>query len=138
MRVADVMSEDPVWVDVAATTGEAIVKLLGSRVHHLPVLEGGVVIGIVSDRDLGWGSLAPVAPGEDLSAAARSLDEPVSSVMSRDVATVTPDHDLRDVAEVMIRRHIGAVPVVDPETTKLIGIVTTIDVLTEVRDKLWG
>jgi CBS domain-containing protein len=66
------------------------------------------------------------------------LDEPVTSVMSEVPVMVTPDTDLKDVADRMIERHIGAVVVVDPGSTRLVGIVSYVDVLRVVRESLWG
>lgn len=138
MRADEIMSEDPVWVDVLATTGEAMRKLVESRVHHLPVLRNGVLVGMLSDRDLRSAGPMLLALLEDPRAAAARLDEPVSSVMTSDLVTAFPDTDLKDVASAMIERHIGAVPVVDPESGKLVGIVSYVDVLRAVRDLLWG
>jgi CBS domain-containing protein len=136
MRVDEVMSEDPVWVDFQATIGEAIVRLTESRVHHLPVLRDGVVIGIISDRDLC--GAAPAASRAASTAGTGGLDEAVTTVMSERVVSVPPDADLKDVADLMIEHHIGAVPVVDPEGSKLAGIVSYVDVLRVARDALWG
>lgn len=131
MRVQAVMTEDPIWLDFRATTGEAARKLTEKRVHHLPVLREGVVIGMVSDGDIR--KLMPLdRPGE------WRLDEPVTRVMSDEPVMVTPDTDLKDVADRMIERHIGAVVVVDPESTRLVGIVSYVDVLRVVRESLWG
>lgn len=138
MRADEIMSEDPVWVDVLATTGEAMRKLVESRVHHLPVLRNGVLVGMLSDRDLRSAGPMLLALLEDPRAAAARLDEPVSSVMTSDLVTAFPDTDLKDVTSAMIERHIGAVPVVDPESGKLVGIVSYVDVLRAVRDLLWG
>ncbi len=133
MRVKTVMTEDPIWVDFRATIGETARKLVESRVHHIPVLRDGVVVGIVSDRDLQRPLLA-TGPA----AWTGYLDEPVTSVMSSKVVKVPPDEDLKDVADRMIEHHIGAVVVVDPESDRLVGIVSYVDVLRTVRDVLWG
>ncbi|GMV12341.1 MAG: CBS domain-containing protein [Polyangiaceae bacterium] len=122
MRVQTVMTEDPIWLDFRATTGEAARKLSDKRVHHLPVLKEGVVIGMISERDL-----RDAVP-----------DISVTRVMSDHPVTVTPDTDLKDVADRMIEQHIGAVIVVDPESSRLVGIVSYVDVLRCVREALWG
>ncbi len=123
MRVDEVMSEDPAYVDDWATAGEAIRKLVERHVHHLPVLHDGILVGILSDRDL-----RNVGP---------RVDEPVTAVMSTPVVSFTPDADLKDVADAMIEHHISAVPVVDPESEKLVGIVSYVDVLRVAREALW-
>lgn len=123
MRVDEVMSEDPVFVESTANAGEAIGKLLDRHVHHLPVLERGVLIGIVSERDLR-------SVGFD-------VDTPVTGVMTTPVVSSTADADVADVADAMIEHHISAVPIVDPESQKLVGIVSYVDVLKALRTRLW-
>jgi acetoin utilization protein AcuB len=137
MRVDEVMSEDPVWVDERANLGEAARKMIEAGVHHLPVLRAGVLVGILSDRDVRGvspGVLDSGVPAPVLS----SAGAPVADAMQREVASVTPDTDLKDVADLMIRLHIGAVPVVDPESVKLVGIVSYVDILRAARELLWG
>lgn len=138
MRAAEVMTEDPFWVEPEATAGEAVRKLQEARVRHLPVLEDGVVVGMLSDRDLRSGMssvLDTVDWPRELSA---YLTEPVRSLMSRPVQSVTPDSDLKDAVSIMLRERVGAVPVVDPESNRLVGIISYFDVLEVVGDLLWG
>lgn len=124
MRVDEVMSEDPVFVESTANAGEAIQKLVDRHVHHLPVLRNGVVIGIVSERDLR-------NVGFD-------VDSPVTGVMSAPAVSSTVDADIVDVVDAMVQHHISAVPIVDSESQKLVGIVSYVDVLRAVRGQLWG
>ena len=134
MRVETVMTEDPIWVDVSASIGEVIEKLLEADVRHLPVLESGVLVGIVSDRDLRSIAASVLTNPEG---AGSGLADPISTIMTMDVLTTTPDSDLKDVADMLIEHRIGAVPVVDPESMKLAGIVSYIDVLRAARASLW-
>jgi len=137
MRVDEVMSEDPVWVDEQANLGEAARKMVEAGVHHLPVLRAGVLVGILSDRDVRGVPAGALDVGV-VTPALSSADAPITDVMSREVASVTPDTDLKDVADLMIRLHVGAVPVVDPESVKLVGIVSYVDILRAARELLWG
>ncbi len=111
MRVETIMTEDPVWVDVTSSIGEVIEKLLEADVRHLPVLDDGVLVGIVSDRDL-RSIAASVLTNTDPTGT--GLAEPISMIMTSDVFTTTPDSDVKDVVDLLIEHRIGAVPVVDP------------------------
>ncbi len=138
MRVDEVMSEDPVWVDLEATVGESIRRLLETHVHHLPVLKAGVVVGIVSDRDLRAVASTLPALREDPGGWAARSDEPIANVMSANVFSVPPDADLVNVVDLMLEHHVGAIPVLDPGSAKLLGIVSYIDVLRALRPSIWG
>jgi CBS domain-containing protein len=51
----------------------------------------------------------------------------VKDIMSQNVTTCRPDSDIQDVAAAMVKSDCGAIPVIDPETQKAIGIVTDRD-----------
>lgn len=98
------------------TLGEAGELLRVMDVRHLPVVQDGRVVGMVSDRDLRR------AQGTN-----RGPDTPVDEVMSSDVSVIDPEQPLSYAAELMLARRFGAVPVVDDD--RLIGIVTLTDLL---------
>lgn len=50
--VFEVMTPDPVVVDVGDAISDALVARLGERFRHLPVLEAGHVVGLLSYRDI--------------------------------------------------------------------------------------
>jgi len=54
--VAEWMSRDPATIDVGATVPEALDRMLGEGFRHLPVLDAGVLVGVVSLRDLSRGT----------------------------------------------------------------------------------
>ncbi|RME60971.1 MAG: CBS domain-containing protein, partial [Candidatus Dadabacteria bacterium] len=62
------------------------------------------------------------------------LSEPVSKIMHTDVITISPDTTLDEMIDLFIDEKIGAVPVVDPESNHLEGIVSYIDILKAVRE----
>ncbi len=137
MLASEVMTEDPVWVSPETPAGEAIKKLIESRVHHLPVLEAGVVVGMLSDRDLRAGSTWLLDALSDPASLESSLSEPTANLMSPQVLSVAPNSDLKDAIDLMIKHHVGAVPVVDTESDKLVGIISYVDVLRAMRDLIW-
>jgi len=102
----------------AAGVDEARNAMRTGRVRHLLVLDGRLVVGIVSDRDLG-GRLA--ANG----AATGGLT--VADLMTEAVVTAEPDTTIRQAANLLRGHVIGCLVVMDG--WKPIGIVTTTDLL---------
>lgn len=86
LLVRDSMTREVVVLSPETTAGEALALCRERRIRHLPVLEAGLLVGIVSDRDL-----RSAAPGLGDPARAAALEKiRVSEVMTRDVATTRP------------------------------------------------
>jgi CBS domain-containing protein len=86
------------------------------RIHHLIVMDGSDVVGVLSDRDAGGRSGAGVRQ--------RAL---VAELMSPHVVSLDPDATVRKAANLMRGRTIGCIPVIDGR--RLVGIVTVSDLL---------
>ncbi len=134
MVVEDVMTEDPITTRPNTPIRKVIATLFESDFRHLPIVEEGELVGIVSDRDL-RAFLAPsMLELEKPSDVQKKLAQPVSSVMNADAVSVTPETELTEVIEMMIDQKVGAVPVVRPGSQELVGIVSYIDVLRAAQD----
>ena len=97
------------------------------RIRHLPVLDEGRVVGVVSQRDLFRSALA-VALGYGERAQKRLLKTlRVKEVMSEPAITVSPEATAKEATRLMLKHKIGCLPVVDGHT--LVGIVTETDIL---------
>lgn len=120
MLVREIMHREPLTVAPDASLEAAYAVMSRERFRHLPVLESGRLVGVVTDRDLrlATSGLAPTpfAP-----------DARVSEVMSRPVQTAHPLDPVESAARTMREQKIGCLPVVDGE--RLVGIVTGIDIL---------
>jgi acetoin utilization protein AcuB len=116
MRVAEVMTTDVKTVRPEASAAAAWELMRRQGIHHLVVMRGSTVAGILSDRDAGG------PKGERLRAESR-----VEDLMTNAVITVGPRETIRKVANLMRGRTIGCVPVV--EKNQLKGIVTVSDLL---------
>lgn len=136
MVVEEVMSQDPFAVDVTESIAEVMRKLMEADVRHLPVLEDGELVGIVSDRDLRAYTPAAMAEFDHPAEVRQRLAQSVSTVMSSDVVSVNPEQDIAEVVEIMLDQKVGAVPVVQADSAHLVGIVSYMDVLRVLSDQL--
>src|SRR5262249_17964203 len=91
LRAADVMTRQPVTLEVTSTVQDAVDLMCGADVRHLPVLAQGTLVGVLSDRDLR--SYMLPRPDRVLRAeeARARMDVSVSEVPPSEVITVLPD-----------------------------------------------
>ena len=101
------------------------------RIRHMPVVDAdGRLCGVVSQRDLFRGALA-AALGLPKATQARLLGALlVREVMNAQPITTTPETPITEAAEVMLRRKVGCLPVLDGES--LVGILTEADFVRHV------
>jgi acetoin utilization protein AcuB len=135
LLVQDWMTRNPITLSPEATVAEALTLCRERRIRHIPTLEEGRLVGIVSDRDLRDASPALGDPER-----ARTLQEiPVADVMSREVITVDPQDSIENAAQQMYELKIESLPVVSEGAVagagstvaeeEVLGIVTSSDVM---------
>jgi len=112
------MTLAPKVVAAGSTLGEAHRIMREHCIRHLPVVDGGALVGVVSQRDV---YLLETLKGVD-PATAR-----VEDAMAAEPYAVGPDTPLAEVAGEMARRRIGSAVVV--ERGEVIGLFTTVDAL---------
>ena len=107
------------------STVEDIMTL--GHVRHMPVVRGGKLVGVVSERDLLRASLSNLtAFGSEERRAFLQVVE-IARVMSTPAITIALESTVEEAALVMAERKIGCLPVVEED--ELIGIITETDVL---------
>ncbi len=94
------------------------------RIRHLPVVDGDVLVGLLSQRDLLAASISTLSnpSEEDDLELKRQFD--VTRLMRGIVETATPESPIDKAAEILLEQKIGCVPVID-ERHHLVGIVTS-------------
>jgi acetoin utilization protein AcuB len=135
LLVQDWMTRNLVTLSSAVSVAEALTLCRERRIRHIPILEEGRLVGIVSDRDLRDASPALGNPER-----ARTLREiRVGDVMTREVVTVDPQDSIENAAQQMYELKIESLPVVVEgpladegsavDEGELLGIVTSSDVM---------
>ena len=133
MTAHDLMTANPATVTPQSTVAEAWDLMRELDVRHMPVIQDGALVGMLSDRDLAYLNVGALLTEQGADAVRRQLATPVIKVMRPDVICVEPETDLSDVVELLIEHKIGAVPVIRPGTQAVVGIVSYIDVLRAVQ-----
>lgn len=119
------MTTCPHTITPDATLSEARSQMIEVRARHLPVVQGGLLVGIVSDRDV------ELTESLLVDAARRPEAGPtVAEAMTQPVFTCGPDAHLHAVADEMARHKHGSAVVVDVEhPRRILGVFTTTDAL---------
>jgi len=135
MNVGQIMTSDVFTVAPSDSVAQAEELMNREEVRHLPVIDGDVLVGILSQRDVLAASLPSIsAPSEDDDLEyKRRL--PVSRIMRGFVEVARPETEADLAADRLIDLKIGCLPVVD-DRRRLVGIITRADFLRLARDLL--
>ncbi|HEY0114202.1 MAG TPA: CBS domain-containing protein [Allosphingosinicella sp.] len=128
MTVAAILGDNPpevVTVGPDASVRDAVALLSERRIGAVPVVDGGRVAGIMSERDV-MHCLARDG--------AAVLDSPVGKIMTSPAITVEPEKTVLSALSLMTSRRIRHLPVVDGG--RLIGIVSIGDLVKYRLDKI--
>jgi CBS domain-containing protein len=125
--IREVMTPDPTTVEPGTSAQEAARKMKSEDVGSLPIVDGGRLVGMVTDRDL---ALRLVAEG-------KSADTQVGELGSRELVTIDPQQDLGEAARLMSEHQLRRLPVCE-EDGKLVGILAQADVAQAGHDTLTG
>lgn len=127
MLVKHRMSTDTVSVSPDDSLATALRLTREHRIRHLPVVDDGVLVGILSDRDIRLAMPSPIEVA-DAERAAMLERTPIAGVMTAEVVTAGELDTVEDAAKSLCRFRIGALPVVDAHG-RLRGMITETDVL---------
>ncbi len=133
LTVGEIMVTGPVTLECNDVLDVADDIMTLGRIRHLPVLEEGRVVGVLSQRDLFHSALVRLLgfqPREqkDLMRTVR-----VREVMTKPVITISPEAPVKEAARLMMEKKIGCLPVVDGE--KFVGVITETDILRYVVEE---
>ena len=128
MRAKDLMTTNPLRVEPTASLSEAMGVLSLAGVRHLPVVENGKLLGMVSERDL----LDCFHVDNDRLEEGSSRT--VKEIMSEKLFSVDVEDEAKQVIESMLEGWVGAVLVTAGEG-ELVGIISYVDILEAAKDK---
>jgi acetoin utilization protein AcuB len=124
--VSEIMTREVVSVEESDSLSNLLESMQALRFRHLPVVDAGHLIGLITERDmlrLSCSNLLPHRAQQDRALFERFL---VRDVMVRDVVSVTPQTSVAAAGKLLLDKRIGCLPVVDAEN-ELVGILTSSD-----------
>ena len=133
LKAEDMMPTNPVTVNSTSTVQDAVDLMVAADIRHLPVVRHGILVGMISDRDLHSYMLPRPEKVLHADEAHARMAASISEVMRADVITVRPDTPLAALLDILLQEKIGAVPVLTPDTGELLGMVSYIDALRAIR-----
>lgn len=152
MKVQEIMTKDVLTVQPETPVND-VARLMGARdISGVPVVdEAGQVVGIITELDLivrntrlemprfievlDWGRIPLEWPTHLRERLRHMLGAKARDVMTEKVVTVTPDAEVEELAELMVKRRVNPVPVVDAEG-RLVGIVSRADIVDMMAARL--
>ena len=127
MKAAEAMTRNVICIHPQDSLEEAYALMTEWTIRHLPVIDEGVVVGILSDRDV-----LRVMQVDGTTERIPAME--VGAAMSKRPHHCAPGSSISYVAGLMLDNKIDALPVLDPEGG-LVGLVTSSDLIELLREK---
>ena len=125
--IREAMTPSPTTVEPSTTVQEAARTMKSEDIGSLPIVEGGRLVGVITDRDI---AIRIVAEG-------KGAETTVGEIASKDVVTVDPQQSLEEAARLMAEHQVRRLPVTE-EDGKLVGILAQADLAQTGHDALTG
>jgi len=128
LLVRDLMHTSVLTIAPDAGLDRALVIMNAKRIRHLPVVENGRMVGLISNRDLHLSMVEQGGPQNAPKGMYLPALTKIRTVMKTDVLTLRPEDTVFHAARVMSEKKIGCLPVLDADG-RLAGILTETDLL---------
>jgi CBS domain-containing protein len=125
--VREIMMSSPVTLkpDDTMDLANDIISLGGIR--HIPIVENGKLVGLLSARDLIGAAASQVFGLKQKTTSALLKTVLTKEIMKKRLITVEPQTEIKEAAHLMTHHKVGCLPVLNAGS--LVGLVTTTDVL---------
>jgi len=131
MQVSELMATDVVTVDRNDDLRLVDDIMAERHIRHIPVVEDGAVVGLVSQRDVFKARMSSTMGYGELGQRTFLHTIAVKEIMAHPVFTVAPDTTVNEAVDLIIDKGIGCLPVV--RNQQLVGIVTKTNLLQHLR-----
>ena len=128
LSLRDVMTSNPCTIDADKSVAYAAKMMQEEDVGLAPIVEGDMLVGMLTDRDI---AIRVAAQGRD------PEQVNVLEVASKKIVTIDPQQDLDEALRIMAQHQVRRLPVVE-EDGRLIGVVAQADIAREGDDATTG
>lgn len=126
--VYQIASTALITIQVGQKLSEARKLMQVNQIHHVPVVNGTKLVGLLSAVDLASLSLTSFGSDERTNDALLDNQFSVEDVMSKNMVTIKPTTSVREAAEMLAEGHFHSLPIVD-KSDNLQGLVTSTDLI---------
>lgn len=130
INVSELMTADPVYAEPDNSFSQARDLFMKFNLHHLPIVESGNLIGIISSNDITRAYISAGEAGKSSDDATMNAGFPLTSVMTKNPVHISPTTSLGQAVKIFKSNHFQALPVV--ELGKLKGIITLKDIVKHI------
>lgn len=127
MNLSEMFQSDVITVEPEATIEHVVHKMKHDNVGAVVVTDDGIVMGIVTDRDIAFKlALNEAKPGT-----------PINEIMTKDVITIWDDQGVFNATQYLLGHKIRRLPIID-RSNHLVGMVTSDDLLVLLARELFN
>lgn len=126
--LSHIMTDHVMTVTPQDDLHEVVDLINAKKIRHVPVVENGHVVGMISRTDINRLTFSSLFEGQEGADEAILTMLSISQVMTHKPRVIQENQTIRDVAEIFAEEEFHALPVVN-EQGKITGIVTTTDLI---------
>lgn len=131
--ISTLMTKDLLVLSPSSTMQEAKDVFSKKKIHHIPIVYAGDLVGILSKSDFLHFECPHLETEEDKQREEERMSTvKVETVMTKGIAKLTPDTRINVALELFKENIFHAIPVVDGG--RLVGIVTTLDIIRQLDE----
>lgn len=135
-KTADIMTADVFYVNYEDTISKAETLMKNENIRHVPVVQDGKYVGMITEGKILEYTIRNLYNRDRLDKDSEGLHiSDYKKIMIRDLPFLYPEDSIAKATELMLKKKIDALPVIDWDKN-LVGIVTSIDLLLFFNKKL--
>ena len=131
--VSSIMTKNVVKLNLSDDLTKAEILFKKHHIRHIPVVNGNVIIGMLSYTDLLRISFADAMEDEDDVDTTVYNMFTVEQVMAKKLVSISPETTIKEAAQILSSREFHALPVCEGDL--LVGIITTTDLIKYLIDQ---